>query len=165
MNKKKTLTIGLAIIALCLLIAAASLFWNRSEKREPTTEELTAYAAYSIDWQEITGMEGSDLEIILSMCAFVEEQTIGQNVYDTYSSDVLRNYLPDFGELMQLAQLKDGPLYIQYSTAEGDMITLGYDADGMCEKSVYDASEDTMFYETRERAEVWTRFRSGVQWG
>ena len=45
------------------------------------------------------------------------------------------------------------------------MITLGYDQDGQCEKSIYDQSEDTMYYETREVCEVWTKFRSGVQWG
>ena len=45
------------------------------------------------------------------------------------------------------------------------MITLGYDDQGQCEKSVYDASEDTMYYETRETVEVWTKFRSGIQWG
>lgn len=164
MNKKKTLTIGLGIIAVCLLIAVAGLFLNRSEKRLPTEAEQKAYAAYSIDWQKETGMEGTVVEIILSFCEPQGEKTIGANVYQIYTSSALPQYLPDFGEMMEIAQLKD-ILYIQYTTPEGNMITLGYDQNGQCEKSIYDQSEDTMYYETREVCEVWTKFRSGVQWG
>lgn len=164
MNKKKTLTIGLGIIAVCLLIAVAGLFLNRSEKRQPTEAEQKAYAVYSIDWKGLTGMEDADREIILSFCEPQGEKTIGANVYQIYTSSSLPSYLPDFGEMMEIAQLK-GILYIQYSTPEGNMITLGYDQDGQCEKSIYDQSEDTMYYETRESCEVWTKFRSGVQWG
>ncbi len=164
MNKKKTLTIGLGIIAVCLLIAVAGLFLNRSEKRLPTAEETAAYAVYSIDWKSLTGMKEADREIILSFCEPQGEKTIGANVYQVYTSSALPQYLPDFGEMMEIAQL-NGILYIQYSTPEGNMITLGYDQDGQCEKSIYDQSEDTMYYENREVCEVWTKFRSGVQWG
>lgn len=164
MNKKKTLTICLVIIAVCLLIAIVGLFTNRSEKRQPTAEETAAYAAYSIDWQKETGMEGTDAEIILSFCEANGEKTIGANVYQIYASAELGDYLHAFGEMMEIARLHD-ILYIQYTTHEGDMITLGYDDQGQCEKSVYDASEDTMYYETRETVEVWTKFRSGIQWG
>ncbi len=164
MNKKKTLTIGLGIIAVCLLIAVAGLFLNRSEKRLPTAEEAAAYAVYSIDWKGLTGMEDADREIILSFCESQGKKTIGANVYQVYTSSALPQYLPDFGEMMEIAQLK-GILYIQYTTPEGNLITLGYDQDGQCEKSIYDQSEDTMYYETREVCEVWTKFRSGVQWG
>lgn len=164
MTKKKTLTIGLAVIAVCLLIAAASLFFNRSEKRLPTAEETAAYTAYTIDWQKETGREDADTAIILSFCESQGEKTIGANVYKIYTSAELGTYLHNFGEMMEIAQLGE-VFYIQYSTSEGDMITLGYDAEGQCEKSIYDASEDTMYYETRDTAEVWTKFRRGVQWG
>ena len=66
--------------------------------------------------------------------------------------------------MMEIVQL-DEVLYIQYTTPAGDMITLGYDAEGQCEKSIYDLSEDTLYYETRETVEVWTKFRNGFQWG
>ena len=66
--------------------------------------------------------------------------------------------------MMEIAQLND-VLYIQYTTPDGDMITLGYDAEGQCEKSIYDLSEDTLYYETRETVEVWTKVRNGFQWG
>ena len=164
MNKKKTLTIGLGIIAVCLLIAVAGLFLNRSEKRQPTEAEQKAYAVYSIDWKGLTGMEDADREIILSFCEPQGEKTIGANVYQIYTSSELSAYLPDFGEMMEIAQLND-VLYIQYTTPDGDMITLGYDTEGQCEKSVYDASEDTLYYETRDTVEVWTKFRNGIQWG
>jgi len=164
MNKKKTLTICLVIIAVCLLTATVGLFVNRSEKRQPTAEETAAYAAYSIDWQKETGMEGTDAQIILSLCEANGEKAIGANVYQIYTSAELGNYLYNFGEMMEIARLSD-ILYIQYTTPEGDMITLGFDDGGQCEKSIYDASEDTMYYETREVVEVWTKFRGGIQWG
>ena len=164
MSKKKTLTIGLSIIAVCLLIAVAGLFLNRSEKRQPTEAEQKTYAAYNLDWKMLTGMEETDQKIILSFCEPNGEKTIGANVYQIYTSTSLGGSLPDFGEMMEIAQLNE-VLYIQYTTPEGNMITLGYDAEGKCEKSVYDLSEDTMYYETREACEVWTKFRSGVQWG
>ena len=164
MNKKKTLIIGLIFIAVCLAIVLGYVLANRSEKRQPTAEETARSASYSMDWQELTGMEGTDVEIILSFCESAGEKNIGSNVYQIYASSSLGNYLADFGEMMEIAQLND-VLYIQYTTPDGDMITLGYDAEGQCEKSIYDLSEDTLYYETRETVEVWTKFRNGFQWG
>ena len=161
---KKTVKLCLGIIVLCLAIVLGYVLTHRSEKRQPTEAEISAYAAYTLNWQEMTGMDGSDMDIILSLCTFAQEKTIGGNVYETYTSDSLGEYLPDFGEIMELAR-RDNLLYIQYTTPEGDMITLGYDENGLCEKSVYDLSEDTLFYETRDTVEVWTRFRNGFQWG
>ena len=161
---KKTVKLCLGIIVLCLAIVLVYVFTHRSEKRQPTQQELSAYSVYTVNWQETAGLEGSDREIILSLCTFLEEKTIGNNVYNAYVSDVLPEYLPNFGELVELVQLND-VLYIQYYSPEGDMITLGYDGEGLCEKSVYDLSEDTLFYETRETVEVWTRFRNGFQIG
>ena len=63
------------------------------------------------------------------------------NVYQIYTSSELSAYLPDFGEMMEIAQLND-VLYVQYTTPDGDMITLGYDTEGQCEKSVYGGSLD-----------------------
>lgn len=164
---KKTVKLCLGIIALCLAIVLVYVFTHRSEKRQPTQQELSAYGVYTVNWQQATGMEGSDREIILSLSTFQEEKAIGKNIYSAYVSDTLPEYLPDFGEMAELAQLAqlNDVLYIQYYNPEGDMITLGYDGEGLCEKSVYDLSEDTLFYETRETVEVWTRFRNGFQIG
>ena len=164
MNKKKTLIIGISIIVVCLAIALGYVLTHRSEKRLPTAEETARYASYSIDWQQLTGMEDADREIILSFCEENGEKTIGANVYQIYTSSALGAYLPDFGEMMELALLNE-VLYIQYTTPAGNMITLGYDADGQCEKSIYDAAADTLYYETRETVEVWSHFRNGFQFG
>ena len=163
MNKKTTRIICI-VIAVCLAVALGYMLTNRSEKRAPTAEETELYAFYSIDWQLLTGMEEADREIILSLCEPAGEKTIGANVYQIYTSSSLGEYLYNFGEMMEIARLGE-VLYIQYTTPDGDMITLGYDVDGRCESSIYDLSEDTMYYETRETAEVWTKFRSGFQWG
>ena len=164
MSKKKTLVIGLSVIAVCLAIALGYVLTHRSEKRLPTVEEAARYAAYSVDWQECTGFSSSDREIIRSFCVPQGEKTIGANVYQVYDSDQLGQFLADFGEMMEIAQL-DEVLYIQYTTPAGNMVTLGYDAAGQCEKSIYDASMDTLYYETRETAEIWSHFRNGFQWG
>ena len=164
MNKKKTLIIGISIIVVCLAIALGYVLTHRSEKRLPTAEETARYASYSIDWQQLTGMEDADREIILSFCEENGEKTIGANVFQIYTSTALGTYLPDFGEMMELALLNE-VLYIQYTTPAGNMITLGYDADGLCEKSIYDAAADTLYYETRETVEVWSHFRNGFQFG
>ena len=165
MNKKKTLIIGISIIVVCLAIALAYVLTHLSEKRQPTAEETKQYAVYSIDWRKLTDvMDASDCEIILSFCEYSGEKTIGSNVYQIYTSSTLGDYLPDFGEMMELAQLNE-VLYIQYTTPAGNMITLGYDAEGLCEKSIYDAAADTLYYETRETEEVWSHFRNGFQFG
>lgn len=162
LSNKKILTIGLGIIAVCLLISGIYVIANRSEKREPTAAETSAYAAYDVDWQAVG--EGSDREIILSLCTFVEEKTIGENLYKSYTSDVLGAYLYDFGEMMEIAMLND-LLYVQYTTPAGNMITLGYSDTGLCEKSIYDLETDLLYYENNGQAEVWTKFRNGFQWG
>lgn len=163
MSNKKVLIVGLGIIAVCLLISLVYMFTNRSTKREPTAAETEACQAYAADWQTVG--EGSDREIILGLCTFVEEKTIGENLYKTYTSDVLGEYLCDFGEMMEIALLNDTVLYVQYTTPAGNMITLGYDDAGLCEMSVYDLETDTLYYEQNGAAEVWTNFRSGFQWG
>ena len=165
MSNKKVLIIGLGIIAVCLLISLVYMFTNRSVKREPTQQELDAYEVYSIDWQAVTGLEGSDKEIILSLCTYAGEETIGDNVYQTYTSDTLGSYLPGFAEMNEIVMGEELPLYVQYSTEEGDMIFLAYDDAGLCEKTVYDVEADTLYYEQNGTAEVWTKFRSGFQWG
>ena len=164
MNKKKTLTIGLIVIAVCLGIVLGYVLTHRSEKRLPTAEETARYAAYSIDWQDTTGYSESDREIIRSFCVPQGKKTIGANVYEVYDSAQLGQFLTDFGAMMEIVQL-DEVLYIQYTTPAGNMVTLGYDAEGQCEKSIYDASLDTLYYETRGTVEVWTNFRNGFQWG
>ena len=164
MNKKKTLTIGLIVIAVCLAIVLGYVLTHRSEKRLPTAEETARYAAYSVDWQGSTGSSDSDREIIRSFCVPQGEKTIGANVYQVYDSAQLGQFLTDFGEMMEIVQL-DEVLYIQYTTPAGNMITLGYDAEGLCEKSIYDAAADTLYYETWETEEVWSHFRNGFQFG
>ena len=164
MSKKKTLTIGISIIVLCLLISGMYMILNRSTKREPTAEEIEAYAPYAVDWQAALGREGSEKELILSLCTAGEEETIGENVYQLYASETLGEYLYGFDALSRIAMLED-TLYIQYTTADGDSIMLAYNDQGLYEKGIYDAQTDTFFYELEGMAEVWNKFRNGIQWG
>ena len=108
--------------------------------------------------------EGTDKEIILSLCQAGENQTIGENEYQIFTSEDLGSHLYNFGEMMEIAQLED-VLYVQYTTPEGNMVTLGYSDAGLMEKAVYDLKADTLFYEIDGTVEVWEKFRNGVQWG
>lgn len=164
MSKKKTLAIGLSIIAVCLLVCVVYLFTNRSTKREPTPQETEAYAPYAVDWQSAVGAESTEREIILSLCTAGGEKTIGENVYQIYTSETLGGYLYKFGEMTEIAEL-EGVLYIQYTDSDGNTITLGYDETGLAEKAVYCLADDTLYYEMAGTVEVWEKFSSGIQWG
>lgn len=161
-SKKKTLIIGISIIAVCLLVSLVYMVANRTTKREPTQQEIEACAAYAVDWQALG--EGTDKEIILSLCTYTEEQTIGSNVYEIYTSEVLGDYLYQFGEMTQIAVLED-VLYIQYTDSDAKTITLGYSDDGLMEKAVYDPATDVLYYELGDVTEVWEKFGAGIQWG
>lgn len=162
MSKKKTLIIGISIIAVCLLVSMVYMIANRSTKREPTQQEIETCAPYAVDWQALG--EGTDKEIILSLCTYTEEQTIGSNVYEIYTSEQLGDYLYQFGEMTQIAVLED-VLYIQYTDSHGKTITLGYTDAGLMEKAVYNPETDILYYEQGDITEVWEKFATGIQWG
>lgn len=159
---RKSLKPWLAVILVGLLIPMIYVLCNRSTKRQPTPEEISAAEVFDVDWQAVG--EGSDQEIILSLCTFLEEKTIGENRYLCYSPNGLEQYLPDFGEIMEIAQL-DENLYIQYTTKSGNMITLGYAEEGLVEKAIYYMESDILYHELQDSVEVWTKFRNGFQFG
>lgn len=161
-SNKKTTIIGISVIAVCLAVSLVYMLANRTTKRAPTPQEIENYTPYAVDWQAIG--TGTDQEIILSFCQQAEPETIGENEYTIYTSETLGAYLYNFSEMMEIAQLEE-VLYIQYTTAEGNIITLGYSDEGLKEKAVYDLAADTLYYELDGTIEVWEKFRNGVQWG
>ena len=163
-SQKKTLIIGLSVVAVCLVFAAMYMVMNRSTKRLPTEQEVQVCAPYAVDWQTAVGAEGTDKEIILNLCTYTQEQTIGNNVYNIYTSDTLGNYLYRFGEMTQIAVLGD-LLYIQYTDLDGKSVTLGYAETGLTEKAVYDPETDILYYEQGDLVEVWEKFGTGIQFG
>ena len=172
MNKKKTLTVWLTVIAVSLAVLLAYGLLNRTALREPTPEEIEAYTPYGILWQAIDGLEGTDTERILSLCTFVEEQTIGENRYRSYTSETLGRYLYRFEELTTVSLYLDpqtgeeGTLYIQYTDQNGRMVVLGYQGDqGLTEVGVYNADTDTFYHWMEEKWEVWEKFAKGARWG
>lgn len=164
MPKKRTVTILLVILAVCLLFTGVYVFMNLSTTREPTQQEIEACAPYAIDWQAATGQEGSDQEIILSLCTFAEEKTIGENQYQLYTSETLGGYLYDFQEMMEIAVMND-ILYVQYTDPQNGMVILGYDDAGLTEKMVYDLETDTCYHEYQGEFQVYVNFRNGFQLG
>ena len=164
-TRKKILIAGLIVIALCLASAVGIMFANRSVKREPTAEEIQVCAPYAVNWQESLGAEGTDRELILSLCTPNGEKTIGNNQFAVFTSETIGKYLYNFREILEIAQLDGNILYVQYTTTDGGMVTLGYDESGLNEKTVYDAAADTLYAETKTTKEVWSNFRHGFQWG
>lgn len=165
MSNKKLLTIGLIVIAVCLIVAGVMMFANRSTKRMPTEQEIAACAPYAVDWQEATGQEGSDKQIILDMCTYSEKQTIGSGEYEIYTSETLGSYLYKFAEMTLVGMLNEDHVYIQYTDTDGNAVTLTYGDDGLVEKAVYFPATDMLFYEQGEILEVWEKFRTGIQFG
>lgn len=172
MNKKKTLIIWLTVIGVCLAVVLGYGLLNRTTKREPTADEIGKYTPYAINWQAATGQEGTDTEIILSLCTFQEEQTIGENRYKSYSSDALGGYLYRFAELTTVSLYlnpetgEEGNLYIQYTDEAGAMVVLGYQAEqGLTELGIYDGETDTFYHLLDGVWEVWEKFAGGVRWG
>ena len=161
-SDKKILTVGLTIIALCVIAACVILAVNRSTNRIPTEAEVAYCEPYAINWQEATGQQGSYKEIILGMCTYTENQTIGSNEYALYTSETLGNYLHKFAEMTELGMLNDC-MYIQYTDTDGN--TLGYNDDGLAELAVYFPDTDSLFYQQGDIVEVWEKFRNGVHLG
>lgn len=167
MVKKKTWIIGIGIIVVCLIAAGVGLVLNRSTKREATEQELAEYAPYSVDWKALpeAGGRGTEKEIILSMCQSAGEKEIGGGTYDVFMSDTLGAYLYRFSEMTEIFQGDGDTLFVSYTDTDGRTVILVYDDEGICERGIYDPQTDTFFHESQGTVEVWTKFRSGIQWG
>ncbi len=172
MDKKKPLLVGLAVIALCFGIVLVYGLLNRTTMRAPTPEETAKYEPYGIHWQTATGTEGSDVEIILGLCTFTEELTIGENRYKSYTSDTLGDYLWEYGEELSVSLYLDPEtgaekaLYIQYTNVDGETVILGYDqAEGLMEMGIFNPNADVFYHWLQGNVEVWEKFAGGVRWG
>ncbi len=172
MNKKKLLTAGLAVIAVCFSIVLIYGLLNQTTMRSPTAEETAKYAPYAIDWQAATGLEGADVEIILSLCTFQEELTIGENRYKRYTSDTLGDYLCHYQEELSVSLYlepetgAEKALYVQYNDAEGETVILGYDQEnGLMEMGIFNPHTDVFYHWLQGNVEVWEKFAGGVRWG
>lgn len=166
---KKNLRAALIVLAVCMVVFLVYGLTNRSTNREPTQQEIEAYAAYAVDWQAATGVTGSDREIILSLCDYAEEKTVGTNQYKTYTSDTLADYLYNCQELQEIMLVQEEDLgecvYVQYTDGDGRMVILNYGDQGLVELGVYDAEADTFYHDMQGTVEVWEKFRKGFQFG
>ena len=164
MSNKKVLTIGLIIIAVCLLISGIVMVTNRTTKREPTEAEIRSAAAYAVDWSGVSSDGVGEKAAILSLCRYQQKKTIGQNEYDIYTSETLQDYLYNCGEIKEIGALSD-MLYIQYTDRDGNTVTLGYAEEGLVEMVIYFLETDTLYYQLEDVTEVWEKFRGGIQFG
>lgn len=164
--KKSTVRNCLILIAVCLLVSVGYVLMNRSTSREATAQEIEDHAAYLVDWTSVPGWEDGkgEKEFILSLCSYVEEQEIGSNVHQVYSSDILGDYLYRCHDLTEITVM-NGSLYITYYAEDGDMVILAYNDAGLFERAVYDAQTDTLFHEMNGSTVIWNKFRNGFQFG
>lgn len=166
MNRKKTLMICVAIILVSVLVSGINMFFNRSTSRAPTQEEIDTYAPYTIDWTAAGKEEGmTEKDFILSLCVEAGEEEIGENVYQTYTSDSLGNYLYKCEKIEQITMSADNIFYVSYTDTDGRTVIMSYNDDGFCEKGIYEPEADTFYHEYEGNVEVWTKFTTGIQWG
>ena len=164
--KKSTLRICLAIIAGCLSISLIYVLCNRSTSREATAAEIDDHQAYAVDWTAVPGWDAemTEKEFLLNLCSFQQEEQIGNNIHQVYSSDVLGEYLYRCHELSEITVMS-GTLYITYYAEDGDMVILAYTDEGLNELAVFDSESDTLFHMIDGTSIIWNKFRGGFQWG
>lgn len=157
MSNKQVLKIGLAVIAVCLIISGIYLVVNRSTSREPTQEELETYTPYAV--------ETLNTQSVLSQCTEVGEEEIGEHTYTTFTSDTLGAELYQCAEITEIIMNEAGTLHISYLDTVGRTVIIGFSDEGMIELAVYDEPTDTLFHIINGTTTVWQKFRNGIQWG
>lgn len=165
-NKKKTVLICVGILVASIVISGIGMYLNRSTSREPTQEEIDAYAPYVLDRQNMPGAEEGkgEAELILSVCTDAGEEEIGGNTYQVFTSDLLSTYLYKCAEIKEIT-MRDSIVYISYNDTDGRTVILAYGDAGLCERGIYDPETDTFYHEMDGKIEVWMKFRNGIQWG
>lgn len=164
--KKSTVVRLLTVVVVCLAVVVIYAMFNRSTKREPTAAEIAAHEAYAVDWSTVPGWEAGMTEkgFVLNLCSYLEDKEIGNNVHKIYTSDVLPGYLYRCHEISEITTLDD-TLYITYNAEDQDMVILAYSDEGLTELAVYDKQTDTLYHEIGGEKMVWTKFRTGFQFG
>jgi len=164
--KKSTLRICLVIIAVCLSISLIYVLLNRTTSRAATAAEIDAHQTYAVDWTAVPGWEEgmTEKEFLLNLCSFQQEEQIGNNIHQMYSSDVLGSYLYRCHELSEITVM-NGTLYITYYAEDEDMVILAYKDEGLNELAVFDSESDTLFHMIDGTSIIWNKFRGGFQWG
>ena len=164
--KKSTVVRLLTVVVVCLAVVVIYAMFNRSTKREPTAAEIAAHEAYAVDWSAVPGWEAgmTEKEFLLNLCSYLEEKEIGNNIHKVYTSDVLSDYLYRCQELSEIAMLNE-TLYLTYYAEDEDMVILAYSDEGLTEMAVYDKQTDTLYHEIDGEKMVWSKFRTGFQFG
>ena len=164
--KKSTVVRLLTVVVVCLAVVVIYAMFNRSTKREPTAAEIAAHEAYAVDWSAVSGWEAgmTEKEFLLNLCSYLEEKEIGNNIHKVYTSDVLPDYLYRCQELSEIAMLNE-TLYLTYYAEDEDMVILAYSDEGLTEMAVYDKQTDTLYHEIDGEKMVWSKFRTGFQFG
>ncbi|MBQ8621849.1 MAG: hypothetical protein IJ422_06005 [Oscillospiraceae bacterium] len=163
-KEKRTLIVGISIIAVCLLIAGVYIAFNLSTSREATQADIDAFAPYDIDWLTLTEEDQTHKQIILSYCTEGEEQTVGSNTYKTYTSNGLEDHLYKCAAVKEII-LTDTDVMLSYTDTDGQTVILGYGDQGLTEMAVYNPADDTLFHYIDGTATVWNKFYNGIHFG
>lgn len=164
--KKNTTRYWVILIVVCLAVSAGYVVLNRSTGRDATAAEIEDHQVYAVDWSAVPGWEAgmTEKEFILTLCSYLQDKEIGSNVHQVYSSDVLPQYLHRCHEISEITVLNE-TLYITYYAEDQDMVILAYNDEGLTEMAVYDSESDTLYHQLDGAVTVWSKFRSGFQWG
>lgn len=152
------------ILVVSLVIGVTAMFLTRTTSRDATAEELEKYAAYDVLWDAMpeAGEGQSQKDRILALCTALEETQVGESQYSAYASETLGQHVYHCRQVDQILVSEDGVLYINYTDLDGLSVILGYDADGLQERSIYDRETDILYYELNGTVIVYEHFSSSA---
>lgn len=128
-----------------------------------SAEEVVRYGRYALALPATDSAPDAPLtaERILAYCAKGDASTVDGQVFTTYTSDTLPQYLTDCEALTDLT-LRDGSLYISYATPRSEAVSLVYSQEGLLSQSVYDERTDTAYFLCPGPPQKQTQFRFGA---
>lgn len=164
MNQKRINTVLTVVLVVCLAIAAVGWVFTRTTSRDATAEELAKYGVYDVLWDTMPqAEEGQNLaDRILALATLVENTQVGENQYDTYTSETLAACLYKCQQVDQILTAEDGAVYISYTDTDGLGVILSYQGDSLYERSVYVPETDILFYQSGDTVVVYEHASNGM---
>jgi len=123
-----------AIIVLIFLLCIGLLYHciNKAGEKMLSENEVNKYMKYTVSITENTTKKD-----LLDLCYEVGNETINEEVWTIYKSDLLTEYSYDAGDVINVDECMD-KLYVTYTTSKNQNIALCYTDAGFQFLSFYD---------------------------
>lgn len=169
MNSKKfislILSISMVFSVLSISVSATNvdsdngiIMVNNSAEGAMSSEETARYNQFILD---LPTTSVPTTEKILEYCTFKGSETIGGEIYTSYSSDTLTQHLKDCLEITDITVVS-GTIYISYITNDSKTVCITYTESGIVNQTIYDEVTDTAYFLSPSSNQKCTNFRSGT---